>query len=200
MKKSQWATPSGVDHDYNYLKSVEKRIDDGAEANGDLSKIQLQNSRIEDRQRNPESSLNQYLARNHIFVQRAPIGMSRSRLNKTRVTAGSKAEWTIEWIDQSNVKSVQHNCPDAFTIKRLYSRHQDLQRRAQEKLQETNESSEPPSKKRRKEAVSKLAATDLTDQVTDGNDAINLSNVEKRSSDLRVDGNEVQDGKTDKSF
>lgn len=82
VKKSQLATPSGVDHDYNFISGIERsrgRAED-----------HLQGRSIHDAE-GRSTRLNQPAFRNRLQLARvnveyAPLGMSRQKLNKTRLT------------------------------------------------------------------------------------------------------------------
>lgn len=79
VKRSELATPRGIDHDYNFLTSIERglqRADDDAEARGHENKKYEQN----------QAKLQRYLQSNRIIVDRAPIGMTRQKTNRTRMT------------------------------------------------------------------------------------------------------------------
>lgn len=96
VKKSQWATANGIDHDYNYLKSVERQIERATDETKSRTLPEGQNRKHATQR--PEGPLQRYLAEHNIGLIRAPSGMSRSQSNKTRVTGGGKVVWTIEWI------------------------------------------------------------------------------------------------------
>lgn len=80
MKKSQLATPAGVDHDYNFLSSIERGVDRAEKRIDELE----HGSIAEDRA--PQKLLrafdNHYSAAG-VTVIRAPKGMTRSNENKT---------------------------------------------------------------------------------------------------------------------
>lgn len=88
IKRSQLATPVGIDRDYNYLKSVERSIDVAnrdSEARG-VDVVERAPTRSIARARHPESNLSKYLDENRIEIQNAPEGMSRRKANQTRST------------------------------------------------------------------------------------------------------------------
>lgn len=79
VKRSDLATPRGIDHDYNFLTGIERglqRADEDAEARSKDNKKSAQ----------AQAKLQRYLQTNRIIVDRAPVGMSRQKTNKTRVT------------------------------------------------------------------------------------------------------------------
>jgi hypothetical protein len=82
VKKSQLVTPSGVDHDFNFISGIERSRDRVEE--------QLQGRSIQDAE-GRSTRLNQPAFRNRlqlarVHIEYAPLGMSRQRLNKTKLT------------------------------------------------------------------------------------------------------------------
>jgi hypothetical protein len=131
LKRSEWATPSGIDRDYNYLKSVERHVDStgkdvrergiatddsrrggerGAASNKKVSKSWV-----------PGSALQKYLSQNSIIVEKAPTGMSRQKANLTRVTHKGNVMWTVEWVDMDGKKSVDDECSEGRQINDLWN-------------------------------------------------------------------------------
>lgn len=82
-KKSELATPSGIDHDYNYLKGLERTIDRASE---DVNPDQGDVMKAVARGRQKGSMLDVYLRENDITVEHPPKGMARDLQNKTRLT------------------------------------------------------------------------------------------------------------------
>ncbi|KAK6428968.1 hypothetical protein LTR95_014883, partial [Oleoguttula sp. CCFEE 5521] len=137
VKKSAWATPSGIDHDYNYLKSVERKVDsawqdvqergignrtapvvpttDATTTEGRLGEKQVAKAWL------PGSALQRYLGNHKIHVERAPAGMSRQRANRTRVTNKGKVLWSVEWVDGQGVKTVDDESAGDATISDLWA-------------------------------------------------------------------------------
>lgn len=84
IKKSELATPSGFDHDYNYLKGLERTLEQADEdvnfdKTGDFTKAVT-------RGRQKDSQLEQYFRENGITVEHPPRGMARDLQNKTRMS------------------------------------------------------------------------------------------------------------------
>ncbi len=88
VKQKDLATPKGIDHDYNYLTSIERELDH-AERNATSRGVILVDDvpSREHRYEKGEKALEAALERCGVIVVRAPKGMSRSKLNATRVTA-----------------------------------------------------------------------------------------------------------------
>ncbi|QIW99107.1 hypothetical protein AMS68_004625 [Peltaster fructicola] len=118
VKKSQWATPDGIDRDYNYLKSVERNIERADDSLKPLlSNKQSKNSR---QLHQSESKLYRYLQQNNITILRAPLGMSKSKANKTRVAQSGKVFWTVAWIDSTGNTFIDEDCPEAIKLADLH--------------------------------------------------------------------------------
>ncbi|KAI6832952.1 hypothetical protein KC340_g6807 [Hortaea werneckii] len=124
QKKSQLATASGLDRDYNYLKGVERQIDvagqeaedRGIGAKNATSKNVLRGWRA-------DSALQRYLVQNNINIEHAPKGMSRQRSNQTRPTKSNRIVWTVEWLTADGQRSLQHDCTESDSIISLYETH-----------------------------------------------------------------------------
>jgi len=93
VKKSQLATPAGIDHDYNFLTKIERVVD----RPDDDRDREFANAR---KRWHAEGPLQKYLRDNRVRVDRAPVGMSRQKTNQTRFLPKSKRiVWTVEWVD-----------------------------------------------------------------------------------------------------
>ncbi|KAK5707705.1 Box C/D snoRNA accumulation [Elasticomyces elasticus] len=111
LKKSQLATPSGLDQDFNYLKGIERSIDHASEtllkpADGGTH----QNLRKVSTGWRPDSRFQNYLTKNSITQERAPKGMQRQRQNTTRSIKNDRVLWTVEWKTLDAGQEVQHDC------------------------------------------------------------------------------------------
>ena len=153
MKKSQFATPAGVDHDYNYLKGVEQSIDKAGRDAFDrgIGRSSAANKNVAKRDR-AENPLQKYLIENSITVQHAPTGMSRQKTNQTRATLRHRIMWTVEWCDSASSKHLQDDCLESDTISHLHDVAQTQIRNVQKrKLSATNSSNfKQPGKKRKR--------------------------------------------------
>ncbi|SMR58806.1 unnamed protein product [Zymoseptoria tritici ST99CH_1E4] len=116
VKKSELATPAGIDRDYNYLKSVERTIDHASREAQDRGVNGKDASKVFERGLHPESLLQRYLTMNRIAVNRAPRGMSRQKTNQTRSTKRQHVMWTVEWVDAHGDRDIQHNCLESSTV------------------------------------------------------------------------------------
>lgn len=122
IKKNQLATPTGLDQDYNYLRSIERSLDD---ANADVQDRGLaaghHNLRNASAGWQTESRLHKYLAENQITLERAPWGMKRQRVNTTRTTRNHDALWTVEWVTHGSDCKLQHDAEGRNSIARLFA-------------------------------------------------------------------------------
>ena len=122
LKKSQWATPTGIDQDYNYLKSIERTIDDASQhvhEGGNATDSPA--SKGASRGRHPDSSLQKYLIKNRITVDHAPKGMNRQKTNFTRVSKSGNVLWTVEWSGASGKRELQDNCLESKSVAESYA-------------------------------------------------------------------------------
>lgn len=82
VTKTKLVTPSGVDHDYNFISGIERAVErssDDVEARkigGDPSG--------KHRLPTPGSNLEKRIRETGVIVERAPVGMTRQKQNNTR--------------------------------------------------------------------------------------------------------------------
>ncbi|EUC50141.1 hypothetical protein COCMIDRAFT_82586 [Bipolaris oryzae ATCC 44560] len=101
VKKSELLTPTGIDHDFNFLSRIERNLDKADKVAAHASAA-APSEALSNRQRAgvPYAKLEAAAAVNII---RAPQGLSRQRENKSHMSATKKASrnivWTVEWID-----------------------------------------------------------------------------------------------------
>lgn len=93
-KRSDLATASGIDHDYNYLTSLERELDRAErdatsrgvlleqETSGNAAKIHWRAKGLHGPEKG-EVPLKAALERSRVIVVRAPKGMARSKQNET---------------------------------------------------------------------------------------------------------------------
>jgi hypothetical protein len=120
IKKNQLVTPSGVDHDFNFISGIEQSRDRKGE--------QLQGRSIQDAQ-SRSARLNQPAFRNRlqsaqVDIEYAPLGMSRQKLNRTTLTKvcitsvpdvsqantarvkSKRINWTVEWLHDDKTSTI----------------------------------------------------------------------------------------------
>ncbi|KAK5165555.1 Box C/D snoRNA accumulation [Saxophila tyrrhenica] len=179
VKKSKWATPAGVDHDYNYLRGVERSIGDaGQDAQERGIGVAAASTRGAAKAWQPDSGLMKYLSRNKIIVDRAPLGMSRQKNNQTRISKKGKVTWTAEWIDQDSARHLQNECSESASVEDLYEVLQATMRNARKRRQSQDGADQAGSRLVRKqkledgapEAASAGQSTSLESQQTMGAD------------------------------
>ncbi|KAJ8063094.1 hypothetical protein OCU04_008337 [Sclerotinia nivalis] len=143
--KSQLATPSGIDHDYNFLHSIEHRIERSekeiVEERGLVKKMELQLARQgqKDDRRRPnktpghqrEDFITRMLHNSGITLVKAPSGMSRNLENTSSWSKTQKCmNWQMEWIREPDVGGrILHKSIDKWSINDTYSVLLEEQRR-----------------------------------------------------------------------
>lgn len=80
MKKSQLATPAGIDHDFNFLTSIERGLEKAERQVQTHSAGSPSDPRHDANIRQPSD---QHFAMAGVTVIRAPKGLSRQKENKT---------------------------------------------------------------------------------------------------------------------
>ncbi|KAI7350841.1 hypothetical protein KC320_g5336 [Hortaea werneckii] len=174
QKKSQLATASGLDRDYNYLKGVERHIDTASQEAEDRG-IGAKNASSKNVLRGwrADSALQRYLVQNNINIEHAPKGMSRQKNNQTRPTKSNRIVWTVEWLTADGQRTLQHDCTESDSIISLYETHlADLShvegqprgsKRKRVEPSSTKQTSQPDSKPEGdQETISKKAASGAT--------------------------------------
>lgn len=149
VKKSQLATPAGVDRDYNYLKAVERSIDLASRDTSDRGIGKNAANHRVFKGNHPESIVQKYLVANRITMHRAPTGMSRQKANQTRASKRNHVLWTVDWISAEGRQSISDNCMESDKLRDLYATSQ-LERSHASKRR-PGESERQASKRRRLE-------------------------------------------------
>lgn len=91
MKKSELATPAGIDHDYNFLTSIERGLEKAERQVQNHSTGNLSDPRHDANARQPS---HQHFAMAEVTVIRAPQGLSRQKENKTHRNKRCACLWT----------------------------------------------------------------------------------------------------------
>ncbi|MCJ1342052.1 hypothetical protein MMC31_000232 [Peltigera leucophlebia] len=173
LKRSQLASPAGIDHDFNFLTSIERKIDrasrDAEERGVALHDDDPGPPRIRWKKSNlmkGEVNLKAALEKCEVIVRKAPAGMERAKQNKTvwnkkytscclRFLPGADLKsrtqsllWTVEWI-HNNGRSELGRCLTSKTIAECYAHH--LAQEANKKKTASTKMCPPPipSKKRK---------------------------------------------------
>ncbi|KZM22822.1 Box C/D snoRNA accumulation, variant 2 [Ascochyta rabiei] len=105
VKKSQLATPAGIDHDYNFLSGIERDLEKSEKSVAERGLHVGLSARPKGDQ---TQRMDYQLAAAGVKVIRAPKGMSRARENKThRSKSGNKnIIWTVEWIGEDKSRTL----------------------------------------------------------------------------------------------
>lgn len=167
VKRSELATPRGIDHDYNFLTSIERglqRADDDAEARGHENKKYEQN----------QAKLQRYLQSNRIIVDRAPIGMTRQKTNRTRMTKyeapvfqntgigtspadtpvrSGHVRWSVEWLQEDDCRDLQEADADQ-SLTDLYAMYLTERSRKRKRTEHHSDGLQNPPKQKKEESVS----------------------------------------------
>ncbi|KAK0277461.1 Box C/D snoRNA accumulation [Friedmanniomyces endolithicus] len=122
LRKSQLATPAGLDQDFNYLKGIEHHIDQANETFLKPAKEGTHESfRTVATGWRPDSRLQRYLTKNYITLEHAPRGLQRQRENTTRSTKSNRVLWTVEWRMDSGEREVHHDCRESSSLAKLFA-------------------------------------------------------------------------------
>ncbi|KAI9875769.1 MAG: hypothetical protein M1830_008015 [Pleopsidium flavum] len=128
IKRNDLATPAGIDRDYNFLTSIERKID-GAERDAVGRGVQL----ADDANANPhrghrsgpqkgEVNVQKGIERTGVIVDRAPKGMGRSKDNRTHWHKKHKClSWTVEWVHEDGKKELG-SCLETLPLVEAYAR------------------------------------------------------------------------------
>ncbi len=86
IKRADLATPKGIDHDYNYLTSIEREIDH-AERDASSRGVVLEEARRKNKNKQKgEVHVETALEKCGVIVAKAPKGMTRAKQNETACT------------------------------------------------------------------------------------------------------------------
>lgn len=83
MKRSDLATPKGIDHDYNYLTSIERELDYADKNAASRGLVLEEEKRWSKQPVKGETQFNAAVERCGVIVAKAPKGMTRSKQNQT---------------------------------------------------------------------------------------------------------------------
>ncbi|ORY15548.1 hypothetical protein BCR34DRAFT_622784 [Clohesyomyces aquaticus] len=104
VKKSQLATPAGIDHDYNFITSIERGVDRTERAVQERG-LGAANAVGTGPRRGEITGYRYDVA--GVQVIKAPKGLSRQRENNTHSSSKRHIVWTVEWLreDQPRILS-----------------------------------------------------------------------------------------------
>ncbi|KAH6615287.1 HIT finger domain-containing protein [Boeremia exigua] len=149
VKKSELATPAGIDHDYNFLSGIERDLERSEASVTEKGLDVGLNTRPKGDQ---AQAMGFHFAAAGVNMLRAPKGMSRSKENKThRSKSGNKnIIWTVEWIGEDKSRTLTQ-CSAVEPIYRLHPLHES-----------------PSSKKKRKRDAEAPISTDPAPPQSEG--------------------------------
>ena len=124
VKRADLATPKLIDHDYNYLTSLEREIDkadrDATERGFVLAEAARDGRANKGIQRKGEVPLKEAFERCEVIVARAPKGMSRAKANNTHwARKKQRVVWTVEWVHPDGRKE-EWECAEDRAIGEVY--------------------------------------------------------------------------------
>ncbi|KAH9865512.1 hypothetical protein J1614_009097 [Plenodomus biglobosus] len=114
VKKSQLATPAGIDHDFNFLSGIERDLEKAERAVGATTDAPSDESA-----KFHHGRINYHrLEAAGVRVIRAPQGLSRQRENKSHISRTKRANrnivWTVEWLDASKKRVLTETSSTAY--------------------------------------------------------------------------------------
>ncbi|KAI4246087.1 MAG: hypothetical protein L6R42_010001, partial [Xanthoria sp. 1 TBL-2021] len=152
IKRSELVTPKGIDHDYNYLTSIERQLDN-AERDAKSRGIHLHTGKQvgpTPKAHQPakgELPLQNAMQQCRVVVDRAPKGMSRQKQNRTHWDRRAKRViWTVEWVHRNGSREIG-NCPDTEPLDVAYTKLVDA--KAAPSIVKAGSTAKPPKKKRK---------------------------------------------------
>lgn len=180
--RSELVTPSGIDHDYNFLHSIEHRIERSekeiVEERGLVKKMELQLAREgpkEDRRRpkrgqphQREDFITQILQSNGIKVIKAPTGISRNLENTSSWSKSKKCmNWQVEWVREADAGGrILNKSVDKWPIADIYSLLLEEQRKKnmkpEEKAAEKKRKAEEAKERQLKRVKSEESTLDIS--------------------------------------
>jgi len=86
IKRADLATPKGIDHDYNYLTSIEREIDHAERDASSRGVVLEENLNKNKNKQKGEVHLETAIEGCGVIITKAPKGMSRSKQNYTACT------------------------------------------------------------------------------------------------------------------
>ncbi|KAL8931063.1 MAG: hypothetical protein Q9208_000165 [Pyrenodesmia sp. 3 TL-2023] len=122
IKRSELATPKGIDHDYNYLTSIERQIDT-AERDCESRGILLFDESAKSKRNHPVKgavALENAIKQRRVVVDKAPKGISRQKQNATYWDKRAKRiVWTVEWVHKNGNREIG-KFPESETMENAY--------------------------------------------------------------------------------
>ncbi|MCJ1266973.1 hypothetical protein MMC22_006858 [Lobaria immixta] len=145
MPRADLATPHGIDQDFNFLTSIERKLD---AAERDTTQRGVVPEDDDERGRHGpmkgEVRLKEALEQCGVIVRKAPAGMARAKQNKTCWHPRKKrVVWTVEWIHNGG-RSEIGSCPASLPICEAYTA-QSAPCTQMKKRKRDSEPSPPPS-------------------------------------------------------
>ncbi|KAI9821943.1 MAG: hypothetical protein M1827_002525 [Pycnora praestabilis] len=136
VKRSELATPSRIDHDFNFLSNLERQID-SAEKDAESRGIELEQQRARGKKRDGprkgEANTRSAIQRSGVIVDGAPKGMSRAKNNNTMWNPKRQClTWTVELVYYSGQRELiawpETSSPDEACSRRMEGKQPRLKK------------------------------------------------------------------------
>ncbi|KAK5059952.1 hypothetical protein LTR84_009835 [Exophiala bonariae] len=106
--RTELATPSSIDQDFNFISSVERSLSRADDLILDKG-IDLAPSGLKTRPNDAKSNFETEVERRRIYIIKAPLGLSRSKQNTSHWARQHKCiTWTTEWVHPDGEKRLQN--------------------------------------------------------------------------------------------
>ncbi|KAL9040322.1 MAG: hypothetical protein Q9180_001979 [Flavoplaca navasiana] len=112
VKRSDLITPKGIDHDYNYLTSIERQLDT-AERDAESKGILL----YEGKQDGLKAKVHQP-SKGELPLQNA---LKQCRIVVDRAPKGKRIIWTVEWVHRNGTREIGR-CPETEPFDLAYAK------------------------------------------------------------------------------
>ncbi|MCJ1484834.1 hypothetical protein MMC06_005007 [Schaereria dolodes] len=125
LKRSELATPKGIDHDYNFISGIERKLD-SADRDAAFRGVVLHEYDGAASRRGHAKGVEQLrkeIVDLGVVIRQAPKGMSRSKQNTTKWNNQDKCiSWTVEWVHPDGRKEVG-KCSGREVVSEAYAKH-----------------------------------------------------------------------------
>ncbi|KZF19436.1 hypothetical protein L228DRAFT_285854 [Xylona heveae TC161] len=154
LKRSELATPSAFDRDYNFISGIERGLD-RADRDADIRGIELGREENERARRSKwnsgpkkgEVNVQKALERARVIVDRAPKGMTREKENRTSWNRKYKClSWTVEWFHPDGRRELS-GCLETWPLCEGYSRILEKDSAGKKRKRETDDEAARPTPK-----------------------------------------------------
>ncbi|KAF2842421.1 hypothetical protein M501DRAFT_1013764 [Patellaria atrata CBS 101060] len=152
VSKSRLTTAAGIDHDFNFLASIEQAFEKAEEKSQDVG-LEVSNSKRFEPSK--DSGFRQHLDKTGVFILKAPTGMTRQKENNTNWSKKHRMiMWTVEWSHQDRGRDLDRVREDIPLVKAYADHlHSKLILSKKRKRDSTEVVDNPSSSNTRKESL-----------------------------------------------